>query len=274
MRADEARSVPFMHAVSQKNRVLTAAVGVPVIVAALLLGGWPLLVALALASVVGVEEYFLLTGRPGPAWRVAGGVLAVAAVAAAASGGYGWSLAVVLAALWIDQFDFLGRFAGDGETAPPRGCLACAVLYVPTTLGFFLRFSALESFFVLAVVFAADTGAYYGGHLVGGAKVWPAVSPGKTWAGTLSGLGSGALAGAVFGLFTPPGLVPMMLLAVLMALVSQFGDFFESALKRAAGVKDSGRLLPGHGGMLDRVDGLLPAVLVYAACRVFLGLAG
>lgn len=263
-----------MHAVAQKNRLLTAAVGVPVIVAVLLWGGWPLWLVLAVVSVLGVEEYFALTGRPGPVWRLIADGCAVAAVAAAAAGGYGWSLAVVLAALWIEQFDFLRRYAGAGETAPPRGQLACAVLYVPTTLGFFCRFSALESFFVLAVVFAADTGAYYGGHLVGGAKVWPAVSPGKTWAGSLAGLASGALVGVVFGFFRAPGMLDLAGLAALMAVVSQFGDFFESALKRAAGMKDSGRVLPGHGGILDRVDGLLPAVLVYAACRLVWGLAG
>lgn len=263
-----------MHAVAQKNRILTAVVGVPVIVAALLVGGWPLWVLLVAASVLGVEEYFALTGVTGRAWRLAGAVLAVAAVAGAAAGGYGWSLAVVLAALWVEQFGFLGRYAATGETARPGGRLAGAVLYVPTTLGFFCRFSPLESFFVLAVVFAADTGAYYGGHLIGGPKVWPAVSPGKTWAGSLSGLLSGALIGLGFGLFKAPGPVELAGLAAVMAVVSQFGDFFESALKRAAGQKDSGRVLPGHGGILDRVDGLLPAVLVYAACRLAWGLAG
>jgi phosphatidate cytidylyltransferase len=263
-----------MHVVSQKNRLLTAAVGLPVIVAVVLLGGWPLWVLLALGSVLGVEEYFSMAGRPGLAWRLVGDGLAVAAVAGAAAGGYGWSLAVVLVALWIEQFDFLGRFAWRSEVTAPRGTLVGAVLYVPTALGFFCRFSPLESFFVLSVVFAVDTGAYYGGHLLGGPKVWPAVSPGKTVSGSLTGLACGALVGIGFGCFLMPGAARLAVLGALMAVVAQFGDFFESALKRAVGVKDSGRILPGHGGMLDRIDGLLPAVLVYAACRLAWGLAG
>jgi phosphatidate cytidylyltransferase len=263
-----------MHAVSQKSRLLTAAVGLPVIVAVVAVGGWPLWLLLALGSVVGVDEYFSMAGRPGPGLRLVGFVFALAAVAGAAAGGYGWSLAVVLAALWLEQFDFLRRFAFRGEVTLPRGVLVGAIVYVPTALGFFCRFSALETFFVLAVVFAVDTGAYYGGHLLGGPKVWPAVSPGKTVSGSCCGLACGILVGAGFGVFLAPGVARLSGLGAAMAVVAQFGDFFESALKRAVGVKDSGRILPGHGGMLDRIDGLLPAVLAYAACRLAWGLAG
>jgi phosphatidate cytidylyltransferase len=263
-----------MQAASQKSRLLTAAVGVPVIVIVVALGGWPLWVLLAVGSVFGQEEYYAMAGRPVTWLRLAGQGLGLAAIAAAAAGGYGWTLAVVLAALWLEQFDFLGRYAGRGDTDARRGVLLGAVLYVSTTLAFFCRFSPLETYFVLAVVFAADTGAYYGGHLLGGPKVWPAVSPGKTVSGSLCGLVSGIVIGALCGLLRAPGPLALAGLGGVLAVVSQFGDFFESALKRAVGVKDSGRILPGHGGMLDRIDGLLPAVLAYAACRAAWGFAG
>lgn len=263
-----------MHAISQKTRLLTAAVGVPVIVVVVALGGWPLWVFLAACSFFGLEEYFAMAGRPGPFLRVAGHGLGLLAIAGAAVGGYGWSLAVVLAALWLEQFDFLRRYAENGDTDLHRGVVLAAVLYVSTTLGFFCRFSSLETFFVLAVVFAVDTGAYYGGHLLGGPKIWPAVSPGKTVSGSVCGLLCGLVVAVVFGLFRGPGPLALAGLGAAMAVVSQCGDFFESALKRAVGVKDSGRLLPGHGGILDRIDGMLPAVLAYAAFRTVLGLAG
>ncbi len=256
-----------MHVTAQKSRILTAAVGLPVLAGAVFLGGWPLLVLVAAASLAGMREFFILAGRPGPALEALGYLLGLAAVGSAAVGGWPLLCGALLAAFWIEQFDFLRRFAWKGETAPPRGLVLAALAYVPVSLRFFCVFQPLETAFVLAVVMAADTAAYYGGHLVGGPKVWPAVSPGKTWAGTASGLAGAGCVAAVFGLFAGPGPAATALLGASMALVSQFGDFYESALKRAAGLKDSGNLLPGHGGMLDRIDGLLPAILVYAACR-------
>jgi phosphatidate cytidylyltransferase len=259
---------------SQKKRILTAAIGLPVLAVAVGVGGWPLAVLVAAASVVGMREFFAMAGRPGPVLEGAGLVLGAVAVGSALWGGWPLLAGVLALALWLEQFDFLRRFAGRGETSPPRAGLAAAILYVPFSLRFLCLFSAVETAFVLAVVMAADTGAYYAGHLVGGPKVWPAVSPGKTWAGTGGGLVAAALVALAFGAFGRPQAGPVALagLGLAMAAVSQMGDFFESALKRAAGVKDSGTLLPGHGGVLDRIDGLLPAILAYAACRPWLGL--
>lgn len=261
-----------MQAISQKKRVLTAAVGLPVLAVAVGLGGWPLAGLVGAAAVLGMREFFAMAGRPGPVLEVAGYGLGLACVACLTLGAWPAVLGVLAGALWLEQFDFLRRFAASGEKEPPRARLVAAILYVAAPLGLLTLFTPLETAFVLAVVMAADTGAYYGGHAVGGAKVWPAVSPGKTWAGTVSGLLAAAAVAAVFALFTPPGAAALALSGAVMAAVSQFGDFFESALKRAAGVKDSGAILPGHGGLLDRVDGLLPAILVYAAGRSLLGL--
>jgi phosphatidate cytidylyltransferase len=115
------------------------------------------------------------------------------------------------------------------------------------------------------VVAAADVGGYFAGRLIGGPKLWPRVSPKKTWAGSLGGIALAVAMGAMFSAVvsgTDPGEVCMLSAAV--ALVSQAGDLAESALKRHFGVKDSGRLLPGHGGALDRFDGLVAAALAAA----------
>jgi len=263
-----------MHAASQKKRLLTAAIGLPVLVAAVAVGGWPWWILLGAASVVGMEEFFGMVGRPGPVLRFAGFGLGIASVVGTAFYGFGWLVGPPLLALWLEQFDFLRRFGSGGAKTLPGGVLSASVLYVPTGLAVLGRLAPLETFFILAVVMATDTGAYYGGSFFGGPKVWPRVSPAKTVSGSLCGLGAGVLVGVGFGLFGPRGMVPLASLGAVMAVVSQFGDFFESALKRAAGVKDSGRVLPGHGGVLDRIDGLLPAILVYAACRIWWGLAG
>ena len=258
----------------KNKRVLTAAVGLPVLGAAVWLGGWPLIVLVAAASILGMREFFAMAGRPGPVLEIVAYVLGAACVACLGFKLWPAVIAILALALWLEQFDFLRRFAARGETEPPRGRLAVALLYVPVSLGFLCAFSPLETVLVLAVVMAADTGAYYGGHAVGGAKVWPAVSPGKTWAGTLSGVVASTLVASCFAAVTPAAWPALAVLGAGLAVISQFGDFFESALKRAAGVKDSWAILPGHGGLLDRVDGLLPAILAYAACRSLPGLAG
>lgn len=135
----------------------------------------------------------------------------------------------------------------------------------------FLYLRAMEPYglstalWVFLVVAAADVGGYFAGRLIGGPKLWPRVSPKKTWAGTAGGV---VLAVGLGGLFSwaTTGTYFLQVCAVSAgaAVLSQGGDLAESALKRHFGVKDSGRLLPGHGGALDRFDGLVAAVLVVA----------
>lgn len=125
---------------------------------------------------------------------------------------------------------------------------------------------------IVLVVAAADIGGYFGGRLVGGPKLWPRISPKKTWAGAFGGLGLAALAGVLFSLAVPgTDAAWVALVSVVAALVSQAGDLAESALKRHFGVKDSGSILPGHGGALDRFDGLAPAVVVTALTSGLVG---
>ena len=114
-----------------------------------------------------------------------------------------------------------------------------------------------------AVVWGADIAAYFAGRLIGGPRLWPSVSPGKTWSGALVG----AFAGAALGLLLAPWtnhIAALFWLGLAAAIVSEFGDLFESALKRRFGVKDSGGLIPGHGGLMDRLDAFV-AASVFAA---------
>lgn len=137
----------------------------------------------------------------------------------------------------------------------------------------------------IAPIIAVDVGAYFAGRIIGGPKIAPSISPSKTWAG----LGGGALAttivalcvqyffpdGELFGPASPDGLSAMNILGIiaagiLIAILAQAGDFFESWMKRKAGVKDSSNLIPGHGGLFDRLDGFLAVFFVVALTRNFL----
>lgn len=127
---------------------------------------------------------------------------------------------------------------------------------------------------LLVLIWLADTGAYFVGRRWGRAKLAPTLSPGKTWAGLLGGLLGAAAAGAIMaaalGLAPLPALILVALFGVT-ALISVVGDLFESLLKRRRGVKDSGRLLPGHGGILDRIDSLTAAAPVFTLGVIWLG---
>ena len=116
----------------------------------------------------------------------------------------------------------------------------------------------------MAIVWATDVAAYFAGRAIGGPKLWPAISPNKTWAGLVGGATAAGIFSALFGSFVGWAQSPILLFAMgaALACVAQAGDFFESWLKRRAGVKDSGSLLRAHGGIMDRVDGLVPVACV------------
>jgi len=130
-------------------------------------------------------------------------------------------------------------------------------------------------FFLLIVVFAGDTGAFYFGRLLGRHKLYEAVSPNKTWEGAIGGLVASIMAASLFFRLIGPCTLDLkvLILVVILSIAGQVGDLCESMLKRNHGVKDSGRLLPGHGGILDRIDGLLFAIpVLYVYLRLDLGL--
>jgi phosphatidate cytidylyltransferase len=126
---------------------------------------------------------------------------------------------------------------------------------------------------LVAVVVASDVLGYFAGRMLGGPKFWPAISPKKTWSGTVAGWIGAALVGLVVVLGSGAGrlLVP---LSALVAFAGQMGDIAESWVKRRAGVKDASNLIPGHGGVLDRFDALIGAVVLVMALRLVLPVAG
>jgi phosphatidate cytidylyltransferase len=139
------------------------------------------------------------------------------------------------------------------------GTAAIALLFLrEQPLGFAL------TLWTLASVWATDIGAYFAGRAIGGPKLAPTISPNKTWAGLIGGM---IAAGIVGALIVKLGHLPTraLYLAPLLALVAQLGDLLESGMKRHVGVKDSGKILPGHGGLLDRIDGMLPVAILVAA---------
>jgi len=115
---------------------------------------------------------------------------------------------------------------------------------------------------ILLVVWVTDIGGYFAGRGIGGPKLWPRVSPKKTWAGALGGFGASLLVGLGFALFGFGKALPLLGVAAILSIVSQLGDLLESAVKRQFGVKDSSHLIPGHGGLMDRLDGYVAAVVV------------
>jgi phosphatidate cytidylyltransferase len=117
---------------------------------------------------------------------------------------------------------------------------------------------------ILLVVWATDIGGYFAGRGIGGPKLWPRVSPKKTWAGAIGGFAASLVVAAGFAALGFGKTGPMLLLGAALSSASQLGDLFESAVKRRFGVKDSSHLIPGHGGLLDRLDGYVAAVVVAA----------
>ncbi len=170
-----------------------------------------------------------------------------------------------------------GRERRASEAGAPW--IAGGILYVglPAMILVWIRddFGLWAAFWLFALVWATDTGAYAFGRLIGGAKLAPRISPNKTWAGLIGGMACAAAVGV--GIVMAGGGQGMMVLAVLsagLAVVAQAGDLFESWVKRHFHVKDTGSIMPGHGGLLDRVDGLLAASVVVALIGYFDGQEG
>jgi len=144
---------------------------------------------------------------------------------------------------------------------------AASILAAPTLLRASPAYGLAAMLWLFAVVWGADTFAFLGGRLIGGPRLWRRVSPGKTWSGAIVGTFAGAAAGAIVGFLAAPDgarLAPLFWLGVVAAIAGQIGDLAESAIKRRFTVKDSSRLIPGHGGVLDRLDAFVAAA-VFAA---------
>jgi phosphatidate cytidylyltransferase len=125
---------------------------------------------------------------------------------------------------------------------------------------------------IMLCIWATDIGAYVVGRAAGGAKLAPRISPGKTWSGLIGGMAWAAVVSAIVGYaFDLGDTIALAAIGAGLAVVGQIGDLVESAAKRSAGVKDSGTLIPGHGGLLDRIDGLIAVLVVVAVVRLIVG---
>ena len=127
---------------------------------------------------------------------------------------------------------------------------------------------------ILLVVWVTDIGGYFAGRGIGGPKLWPRVSPKKTWAGAIGGFAASLVVAAGFAALGLGKTGPLLLLGAALSIASQLGDLFESAVKRRFGVKDSSHLIPGHGGLMDRLDGFVAAVVAGGDFRAFAGRRG
>lgn len=146
-------------------------------------------------------------------------------------------------------------------------------IYIPVLISPILFLTPIQQLFILSIPVASDTCAYFIGIRFGKHKIWPQVSPKKSVEGCFAGLLAAIVVSLIFGLgFNAVGtnsLLSLIVVGIFVGIASQLGDFFESALKRRVDIKDSSCLLPGHGGVLDRIDSLLFAIPAYAICSAF-----
>jgi len=258
-----------------QKRVLSALVLGPLMLAAVWFGAWPFKIMIAAAAAVLAWEWVHLRGLMTRRWpgMVVPCVVLLASLAAAldqpllalAALAAGFVLAIV-AAPPPGQVGSGRRWLGAGVPYIGIGCIALIGLRGDGEAGLG------NVLFLVAIVWASDIGAYIAGRLLGGPKLAPRVSPSKTWAGAAGGLGAAALAGALVAeAFAPAPLAGVVLVACALGVASQAGDLLESWIKRRCQVKDSSHLIPGHGGLLDRVDGLLAAAPVAALLALALG---
>jgi phosphatidate cytidylyltransferase len=235
--------------------------------------GWgnPLMFALliAIVSLLSLREYFQMTLS-----RNAGGIYPPLSILGYASGlsvlwaAYADSAALILVILAINFLLcgvlLLPRYKTDAAVVDAVAMQIQAMVYIPVLISGLIRIRNTDEgilwiFFLLAIVFAGDIGAYYAGSHLGRRKLCPSVSPNKTIEGSIGGLCANMLVGAVIKAICLPSLpwAACMVMFLLIGAAGQTGDLYESALKRSVQIKDSGTLLPGHGGMLDRIDALL-----------------
>lgn len=263
-----------------RQRALSAAVLGPLALLAIWLGAAWYTLMVAAGTAILAWEWVHLCGLRLRAWPGLAVPLALFAAGLAAVLGHH-----ILALLLLPAGAALAAWAAGADPRRAPGApvlrLGAGVIYVGLA-GIGLIWLRGEGepgraavLFVVLIVWGCDIGAYMVGRLVGGPRLWPAISPNKTWSGAVGGLAAGVVAGvAVAAAFDPEvRLLRVAAIAALVGLASTAGDLGESAIKRHFHVKDSSALIPGHGGLLDRVDGLLAAVPVACAVALAQGMA-
>lgn len=237
-----------------RARIVSGA-GMVALGVALMLAGGPWFAGLAaVAAGLMVWELARMAALPDHAPAVPLGLAGSAAVIAATLVPLTAGAAIVVATAGLLTLAIPAR-------RPLFAAFALAILVAAWSLvEFRALFGTVWLFWLVFVVIVTDIMGYFGGKAIGGRKFWPTVSPRKTWAGILAGWAGAGAVGAVFLTFTRAG-GDLIWISMLTAFASQMGDIAESALKRHVGVKDSSTLIPGHGGLMDRFDGLIGATL-------------
>ncbi|HLW61100.1 MAG TPA: phosphatidate cytidylyltransferase [bacterium] len=254
------------------TRLATAAIGMPLTLALVILGSPWLFVGVVGVILIGLDEFYRMVERTGYRPVRAAGMAAGVLFAVEAAWPSPWQ-SVGLPALLVWTVAVQLRRGRPDRALANTGLTLLGALYVGYLFSYVLRLRALglgsthlsdpaPALLVILVVWAADSAAYFVGAMTGRRKLLPQVSPNKSLEGAVGGIVAGILGGLVCGIWFRIPLPIAATVGGLCAAASIVGDLWESAVKREVGVKDAGRILPGHGGILDRFDGLLFAMAV------------
>ena len=242
-------------------RVAAALVMAPLAIAIAYVGGWLWTSLVTLAAIGLYLEWLAVIGVSTPR-LVLPGILILF--------GVGWLSLGHTTAMHVSAFVTLGIaviavFSPDRRVWATAGiCYALAASIASCSVRRDPNWGFAALIFVLLVVWVTDIGGYFAGRFIGGPKLWQRISPKKTWAGAIGGFAASLVVAAGFAVFDFGKTLPMLLLGAVLSVVSQLGDLFESAVKRRFGVKDSSHIIPGHGGLMDRLDGFVAAIVVAA----------
>ncbi|WP_291861982.1 phosphatidate cytidylyltransferase [Bradyrhizobium sp.] len=242
-------------------RVLAALVLAPAAIAIAYAGGWLWAALVTLAAIGLYVEWLMVVGAARVARVMASGIAALAVGGVCLASGR-IDAALVVLAVGLAAVALLSAerrvWTSTGFAYAAAAEIASVVVRLDPVQGF----AALMLIFL--IVWVTDIGGYFAGRGIGGPKLWPRVSPKKTWAGAIGGFGASLAVAGGFAALGYGKAGPLLLLAAVLSVASQLGDLFESAVKRRFGVKDSSHIIPGHGGLMDRLDGFVAAVLLAA----------
>ena len=242
-------------------RVIAALILAPLAIAIAYAGGWLWILLVTLAVIGLYVEWLTIVGLAREMPVVVSGIAALAVTGLCLAIGRIDAASGVLA---------IGLAAVALLTRERRNWTAAGFFYAAAAemASVLVRLDSVKGFvaliFVLLIVWVTDIGGYFAGRGIGGPKLWPRVSPKKTWAGAAGGFAASLAVAFGFAAFDLGKTGALLLLGAVLSVVSQLGDLFESAVKRRFGVKDSSHVIPGHGGLLDRLDGFVAAIIVAA----------
>jgi phosphatidate cytidylyltransferase len=249
-------------------RVAAALVLAPAAIAIAWAGGWFWTGLVTLAAIGLYVEWLMIIGVAQQRRVAAAGIIALAVAGLCLALGRldisVGALALGLACVVLLSTELRG-WAAAGFCYAGAAEIASVLVRLDPVAGF------VALIMVLLIVWVTDIGGYFAGRGLGGPKLWPRVSPKKTWAGAIGGFVASLVIAAAFAGFGFGKMGPLLVLGAVLSIASQLGDLFESAVKRRFGVKDSSQIIPGHGGLLDRLDGFVAAVVLAALIGMLRG---